>query len=112
MQDKKGVKIMKPIKCNVCACEFIPEKNEHYISRNEIKIGLSTIAGGLEEKLYDTFDCPQCGCQMIMQERKRQLCLTTVDNIAEEESEGEEETIPARPHKKRVPPESEVENDR
>lgn len=78
---------MKKIKCNVCACEFIPEKDEHYISRDETKTGLSTIAGGLEEKLYDTFDCPQCGCQMVMQERKRQLCLATTNNATEDEEE-------------------------
>lgn len=80
---------MKKIKCNVCACEFVPEKDEHYISRDEIKTGLSTIAGGLEEKLYDTFDCPQCGCQMVMQERKRQLCVTA-NNTTEEEDDNDE----------------------
>lgn len=95
---------MKKIKCNVCDCEFVPEKDEHYISRNEIKTGLSTIAGGLEEKLYDTFDCPQCGCQMIMQERKRAYIVNHVDDVEDgEEEPEEEETIPARPHKKRVP---------
>lgn len=100
---------MKKVKCNVCECEFIPEKDERYISRDEIKTGLSTVVGGLEEKLYDTFDCPQCGCQVIVQERKRAYIVSHVDYIEydEEESEGEEETIPARPHKKRVPPESE-----
>lgn len=74
---------MKKIKCNICACEFIPEKDEHYISRDVTKTGLSTIAGGFEEMLYDTFDCPQCGCQIMVQERKRRLCLT--NNIIEDE---------------------------
>ena len=84
---------MKPIKCKVCACEFIPEKNEHYISRDEIKTGLTTIVGGLEEKLYDTFDCPQCGCQMVIQERKRHLCLTNnaIDDIVEEEDDNNDD---------------------
>lgn len=99
---------MKPIKCKVCECDFIPEKNEHYISRDEVKTGLSTIAGGLEGKLYDTFDCPQCGCQMVMQERKRAFIVNHVDDVEDgEEEPEEEETIPARPHKKMVPPESE-----
>ena len=74
---------MNKIKCNVCACEFIPEKDKHYISRDCTKTGLSAIGGGLEETLYDTFDCPQCGCQIVIQERKRQLCLT--NNTIEDE---------------------------
>lgn len=78
---------MKKIKCKVCDCEFVPQIKEHYIARDEIKTGLSTIAGGLEEKLYDTFDCPQCGCQMVMQERKRQLYQT--NNATDEEDEEE-----------------------
>ena len=78
---------MKKIKCNVCACEFIPEKDEHYISRDKIETGLTKIVNSSEENLYDTFDCPQCGCQMVMQERKRQLCLTdnATDDVVEEE---------------------------
>lgn len=79
--------MMKKIKCSVCACEFIPEKNEHYISRDEAKTGLSTIAGGFEEKLYDTFDCPQCGCQIVMQERKRVF----YDKNVKEEDDNDDE---------------------
>ena len=81
---------MKKIKCNVCACEFIPEKYEHYIARDETRTGLSTIAGGVEEKLYDTFDCPQCGCQIVMQERKRRLSLVATNNVTEDEEECDE----------------------
>ncbi len=94
---------MKKLKCKVCECEFIPEKKDHYISRDEVKTGLSNLAGGMEEQLYDTFDCPQCGCQNIMGERKRSLYMG--ENIKEEETEEpeEEETIPARAPKRRVP---------
>lgn len=36
------------------------------------KAGLAVAFGSEpEEKLYDTFDCPSCGCQIAVQERKR-----------------------------------------
>lgn len=36
------------------------------------KSGLAVAFGSEpEEKLYDTFDCPSCGCQIVVQERKR-----------------------------------------
>ena len=66
---------MKKLKCKVCECEFIPEKKEHYVSRDEVKIGFSSLAGGMEEKIYDTFDCPQCGCQNVVGGRKRELYM-------------------------------------
>ena len=78
---------MKKLKCKICDCEFVPEKKEHYISRDEVKIGLSNLAGGMEEKIYDTFDCPQCGCQNIMGERKRSI---GGENKTEETEESEE----------------------
>ena len=82
---------MIKIKCNICECEFIPEKDKHYISRDEIKTGLSTVVGGLEEKMYDTFDCPQCGCQMVIQERKRAFCVCVREKAKEEIEESDAE---------------------
>lgn len=82
---------MKKLKCKICECEFIPEKKEHYISRNEVKIGLPNLAGGMEEKLYDTFDCPQCGCQNVVGERKRSLFREFIENLQEEEEEESED---------------------
>lgn len=36
------------------------------------KTGLAVAFGSTaEEGLYDTFDCPMCGCQVIAKERKR-----------------------------------------
>lgn len=60
------------IKCKVCSCEFEAIKERHYISREEGKTGLSVTFGSNEEvKLYDTFDCPICGCQVVVQRRNR-----------------------------------------
>lgn len=60
------------IKCNVCGNVFIPLIENHYVSRDVGKTGLvAVLQSNDEEKLYDTFDCPYCGCQTIAQERKR-----------------------------------------
>ena len=97
------------IKCKICECEFNPIIEKHYISRDGGKTGIvAAFQSNPEEKLYDTFDCPECGCQVVVQERKRTYVSIPIEDIEEDEEEPEEEeTIPARPHKKRVPPESE-----
>lgn len=60
------------IECKVCGCEFTPTISKHYIARDDVESGLSTAFKSAECKLYDSFDCPVCGCQMIVQERKRE----------------------------------------
>lgn len=55
------------LECKICGCKFNAIEERHYISRDNGKSGLSES----EEKLYDTFDCPSCGCQITVQERKR-----------------------------------------
>lgn len=62
---------MMKIKCKVCDCEFNPIIEKHYVSRNAGKSGAITVFSSEEEKLFDTFDCPACGCQVVVQERKR-----------------------------------------
>lgn len=62
------------MKCKVCGTNFELKVDNHYITRDEVVIrtGISSIIGSDNEgKLYDTFDCPVCGCQNVMQERKR-----------------------------------------
>mgnify|MGYP006886437719 CR=1 FL=1 len=36
-----------------------------------------------EESLYDTFDCPMCGCQVIAKERKRD-CIPFISTDEED----------------------------
>lgn len=60
------------IKCKVCGHDFDPVIDEHYVSRDNGITGITEVVKHTEEKLYDTFDCPACGCQVIAQERKRQ----------------------------------------
>ena len=61
------------LKCKICGCEFNAVKERHYISRDNGNVGLTAAFGSNPEyKLYDTFDCPACGCQTTAQERKRE----------------------------------------
>lgn len=60
------------LKCKICGTEFPTIKERHYICRDAGKIGLSAALGSKdEEKIYDSFDCPMCGCQVVAQDRKR-----------------------------------------
>lgn len=60
------------LKCNICGTEFPAVKERHYIARDNGKTGLSSaFSSNDEEKIYDSFDCPMCGCQVVVQERKR-----------------------------------------
>lgn len=63
--------IYKKLVCKVCGCEFFPEKDEHYIARDKELIGgLAASISNSEPNIYDAFDCPNCGCQVIAHERK------------------------------------------
>lgn len=77
-------------KCKVCGAELILSKRNHYISRGCEVTGIASIAKREEPKLYDTFDCVVCGCQNVMQERKRGLELEMNLPTSEEQKEREE----------------------
>lgn len=62
---------MSTLKCNVCGLDFPATMSGHYIARDNGKTGMKVIVGYDEEQLYDAFDCPACGCQLIVQARKR-----------------------------------------
>lgn len=67
---------LKLATCDVCGADFPLRREDHYIVRDEGTIGLASVVGGPEVVLYDAFDCPYCGCQNVMQERKRQYKST------------------------------------
>lgn len=79
------------IKCKVCDTEFAPVIGEHYISRDCGEAGIASVFRHDEEKLYDSFDCPHCGCQCIAQERKRVYVYPRIKVEVEEENEACEE---------------------
>lgn len=79
------------MKCNVCGCDFPPVIDKHYVSRDCCTTGVATVFRNDEVKIYDTFDCPNCGCQVIAQERKRPNFLQVVGTLdADEEDENEQ----------------------
>ena len=80
------------MKCRVCGKEFELSVTKHYISRDEEveRCGIASIVGNNTEKevkLYDTFDCPICGCQNVVQERKRSFVEKNDFAIIEEDEE-------------------------
>ena len=60
------------MKCNVCGTVFPAIRERHYISRDNSKTGLAAALSSTDETaLFDTYDCPNCGCQVVAQPRKR-----------------------------------------
>lgn len=60
------------LECKICGCKFNAIEERHYISRDNGKTGIAVAFGSTnEETLYDSFDCPMCGCQVVAKERKR-----------------------------------------
>lgn len=61
------------LECKVCGTKF-------YVARDNGKTGFAVALGSNEEeRLYDAFDCPACGCQVIAKERKRNYIPYTPD---------------------------------
>lgn len=69
------------LECKVCGTKFNAVIERHYLARDNGKSGLAAAFGPTDEKnLYDAFDCPMCGCQVIAKERKRYCIPFTFDN--------------------------------
>lgn len=76
------------LECKVCNTMFPALRERRYTARDETETGLAAALGKTNEgKLYDAFDCPHCGCQHIVQERKRSYHEETC-NCCEEETDG------------------------
>ena len=72
--------MIKIMKCKVCGCDFPPVHEKHYVARDNEKVGLTAaFQSNGESTLYDAFDCPMCGCQVIAQERKRDFVHFDMD---------------------------------
>ncbi len=77
------------LKCKICGFDYSPTINEHYVSRDNGESGIATDIKKTEGNIYDTFDCPVCGCQIIAQERKRVYNETIIEAIKEEDEDDE-----------------------
>ena len=80
------------LECKICGCKFNAVEERHYISRDNGKSGLAVAFGSEpEEKLYDTFDCPSCGCQIAVQDLEKIMWYTQhlIDHLRKLEKENE-----------------------
>lgn len=68
------------LKCTVCDHEFQPHADKRYTAQDKRNIFI-------DGTLYDAFDCPVCGCQIIANERKRSVEIDS-ENTADA-TEGE-----------------------
>lgn len=76
--------------CKVCGRDFALIAEEHYVARDPEETGLAAVLGrNPEAKWYDAFDCPHCGCQNVVQERKMAVLQDVIE--AEEINQEEEE---------------------
>ena len=67
--------------CKVCGRDFPLIIEDHYVARGVEKRGVIAAISMQEEALqYDVFDCPHCGCQNVMQERKILAGFTSADD--------------------------------
>lgn len=80
------------LKCKVCGTEFPAIEERHYIARDNSRTGAVVVISKDEEKIYDSYDCPMCGSQVIAQERKRKFEHEYNCNFDDDvETEGEDE---------------------
>lgn len=69
------------LKCKICGTEFPAIRERHYIARDNGKTGLPSAFGSNdEEKIYDSFDCRMCRCQVVAQDRKRTYSIADKEN--------------------------------
>lgn len=89
MENKKNIPGMRT--CSVCGRDFPLLIENRYTARDNTKVGLVLLAGGSEESLFDAIDCPHCGCQNILQARKRHDAAPKLADMTENEEEEENE---------------------
>ena len=79
------------LKCKICGTEFPAIKERHYIVRDNNKTGAVVVFSKDEEKIYDAYDCPLCGSQIIAQERKRNFEPDNICDFSDDECEESED---------------------
>ena len=61
------------LKCKVCGKKFIPRKDKKY----EIKRRSENMMMDMFNRpvIYECFDCPRCGCQLVVNVRETETIL-------------------------------------
>ena len=86
------------LECKICGTKFNAIIEKHYLARDNGKTGLAVAFGSTaEECLYDAFDCPMCGCQVIAKERKRRAAAARRSGLYF--SHGKASALPPAPPK-------------
>lgn len=65
--------------CEVCGRDFPLVTEETYVARDAGIAGIGAALVHEEPKWYDAIDCPHCGCQNVLQDRKRFLAPEDVE---------------------------------
>lgn len=84
--NKKNISGMKT--CIVCGRDFPLLAENRYTARENVKTRIAALTTGGEESLFDAMDCPHCGCQNILNQRKREY-IEECCGCCEGESEDE-----------------------
>ena len=79
------------LKCKICGTEFPAIEERHYIARDNLRTGAFTSISNEEEKIYDAYNCPMCGSQVIAQERKRNFEPDNICDFSEDDGADREE---------------------
>lgn len=53
------------LECKVCGTKFQALAEKHYIAKDNARTGAIVVLSNDEEKIYDAYDCPICGSQII-----------------------------------------------
>ena len=77
------------LECKVCGCKFNATEERHYIARDNAVNG--SFFGTSEPKIYDAYDCPSCGSQIVVKERKRTASPDELWDLGEDTDEEEQE---------------------
>lgn len=78
--------------CKICHREFALCIEDHYVAQDPKKTGIIAVIGSNDPEVhYDAIDCPHCGCQNILQERKCPCYYGICDECEDEENEEDTE---------------------
>ena len=85
--------------CKVCGRPFALNAEEHYVTERAPGSVPGIFMVG-RENFADAFDCPHCGCQNVMQDRRKEACPCDYGfcgECCEEDSDSEDEAEETSP---------------